>query len=476
MKKGIPTFCVAAIIFAMSFGVELLAASFSSVSGIRVATGARDWNGNGVIDAFEDFNGNGTPDAFEDFNGNGTPDAFEDFNGNGIPDAFEDFNGNGIPDAFEDFNGNGTPDAFEDFNGNGIPDAFEDFNGNGIPDAFEDFNGNGVPDAFESKGSGVPFDVGSETFGAMGIAVWETSNPDAQVSGYKTYSGSSFRLDWSAFLAANPAAAGVIYRVDHDRDALLQIDSYDGYVDRNVSQGVTISLTNNACYYVHAAPIRSADASIDRANETVVRIMREARAPFLRSPTHTNQTMWFSAPNVNMEFIPFHIDGSSVQRFFFEWDQQPDTVPTTNSLFKVGYNQPFIFQPNGTYYFHVRAQDPSGVLSETAHYQVNIGEPIPMPPAPDFSADYSEGFAPLTVTFTDLSLGDIDRREWDFNGDGVINATNPPVVYYTYHDPGTYTVSLTATGPLGSETETKVDYITVHEPLANRPPVVAVAT
>ena len=32
--------------------------------------------------------------------------------------------------------------------------------------------------------------------------------------------------------------------------------------------------------------------------------------------------------------------------------------------------------------------------------------------------------------------------------------------------PGTYTVSLTVTGPGGSDTETKTDYITVSEPVS----------
>jgi YD repeat-containing protein len=177
------------MILAMSCGIEALAASFASVSGVRVATGARDWNANGVIDAFEDFNGNGIPDAFEDFNGDGIPDAFEDFNGNGIPDAFEDFSGDGIPDAFEDFNGNGTPDAFEDFNGNGTPDAFEDFNGNGTPDAFEDFNGNGTPDAFEDfNGNGIP--DAFEDFNGDGIPdAFEDFNGDGIPDVFEDFNG-----------------------------------------------------------------------------------------------------------------------------------------------------------------------------------------------------------------------------------------------------------------------------------------------
>jgi PKD repeat protein len=61
------------------------------------------------------------------------------------------------------------------------------------------------------------------------------------------------------------------------------------------------------------------------------------------------------------------------------------------------------------------------------------------------------------VTFTDLSTGDITDWEWDF-GDGTPHSfVQNPV--HTYDNEGYYTVSLTVTGPGGSDTETKNDYI-----------------
>ena len=54
--------------------------------------------------------------------------------------------------------------------------------------------------------------------------------------------------------------------------------------------------------------------------------------------------------------------------------------------------------------------------------------------------------------------------QWNF-GDGspVSNEKDPS---HTYAEVGTYTVSLKVTGPLGSDTETKTDYITVTCPIA----------
>jgi len=83
----------------------------------------------------------------------------------------------------------------------------------------------------------------------------------------------------------------------------------------------------------------------------------------------------------------------------------------------------------------------------------------PGPPVADFVGDPTSGIEPLTVNFTDASTGDPTSWSWDF-GDGVGTSTvqNPS---YTYNTAGTYTVELTASNAYGSDTETKVGYITV---------------
>ncbi len=82
-------------------------------------------------------------------------------------------------------------------------------------------------------------------------------------------------------------------------------------------------------------------------------------------------------------------------------------------------------------------------------------------PTADFSANVTSGIAPLDVQFTDLSIDSVDTWSWDF-GDGSVSVVQNPL--YTYNDPGTYTVSLTVTGPGGSDSEVKTDYITVSYP------------
>ena len=90
--------------------------------------------------------------------------------------------------------------------------------------------------------------------------------------------------------------------------------------------------------------------------------------------------------------------------------------------------------------------------------QYTVGSTLP---TAGFSANWTSGPAPLPVQFTDTSTGDVNSWSWDF-GDGSISAAQYPS--HTYLAPGTYTVSLTAAGPGGPNTDTQTDYITVSAP------------
>ncbi len=85
----------------------------------------------------------------------------------------------------------------------------------------------------------------------------------------------------------------------------------------------------------------------------------------------------------------------------------------------------------------------------------------PSAPVADFTGSPTNGVAPLTVNFTSLSTGSIDTYAWSFGDTGTSNLENPS---HTYTSPGNYTVSLTVTGPGGTDTETKTNYITVDPP------------
>lgn len=93
---------------------------------------------------------------------------------------------------------------------------------------------------------------------------------------------------------------------------------------------------------------------------------------------------------------------------------------------------------------------------------INItGVPIPMPPQANFSAAGSDTVCQgNTVTFTNLSLFNPTSYTWSFPGGtpATSTAANPSV---TYMNPGTYSVSLTATNAQGSNSISFDNYITV---------------
>lgn len=78
--------------------------------------------------------------------------------------------------------------------------------------------------------------------------------------------------------------------------------------------------------------------------------------------------------------------------------------------------------------------------------------------AVDFAASDVRGDNPLSVTFSDLSPGMISSWYWDF-GDGGTSPEQNPTHIYSEH--GDYTVALTVTGPNGSYTQTKQNYVHV---------------
>ena len=80
------------------------------------------------------------------------------------------------------------------------------------------------------------------------------------------------------------------------------------------------------------------------------------------------------------------------------------------------------------------------------------------PVVANFTAYPTSGPASLAVQFTDAAAGNITAWLWGF-GDDVTSTLQSPT--YTYALTGTFTVSLTVSGPEGNDMEVKADYITV---------------
>jgi len=98
-----------------------------------------------------------------------------------------------------------------------------------------------------------------------------------------------------------------------------------------------------------------------------------------------------------------------------------------------------------------------GIVNAEAALQWTSEVPSPRPVAM-FTAEPETGAEPLTVQFIDQSTGDIASWSWDF-GDGQTSMEHNPI--HTYDNASHYTVSLTAAGSGGTDTETKPQYINV---------------
>jgi len=82
----------------------------------------------------------------------------------------------------------------------------------------------------------------------------------------------------------------------------------------------------------------------------------------------------------------------------------------------------------------------------------------PVAPVADFTGTPTSGTAPLIVTFTDASANTPDTWSWDFGDSTPVSPLQNPV--HEYAGAGTYTVALTVSNAVGSDTETKIGYIT----------------
>jgi hypothetical protein len=94
----------------------------------------------------------------------------------------------------------------------------------------------------------------------------------------------------------------------------------------------------------------------------------------------------------------------------------------------------------------------------------------PPPPVAQFTASPLTVDVGVPVSFdSSLSTGDPTGYQWDFDGNGVVDSTDP-MPTYTYSAAGVYAVSLTVVNLSGVDIEMKTSYITVNAGAGGPPP------
>ncbi len=109
----------------------------------------------------------------------------------------------------------------------------------------------------------------------------------------------------------------------------------------------------------------------------------------------------------------------------------------------------------GTYSVMLVVSGSGGISTNSRSNYIVVTLP---PPVASFTGSPTSGTEPLLVTFSDTSTGSITNRYWDFGDSSTTNVTTNSVAH-TYAA-GTYSVSLTVSGPGGTNTNTKANYIT----------------
>ncbi len=131
-------------------------------------------------------------------------------------------------------------------------------------------------------------------------------------------------------------------------------------------------------------------------------------------------------------------------------------------------NPTVVYNTAGVYSVTLAVTNAAGSDTETRTDYITVIE-VPDPPVADFIGTPTTVNVGGSVAFTDTSTiatGVPTSWSWSFPGGTPSSSTaqNPTVVYNTV---GTYDVTLTATNADGSDSETKINYITVNDILPN---------
>ncbi|HEX7901277.1 MAG TPA: PKD domain-containing protein [Planctomycetota bacterium] len=175
----------------------------------------------------------------------------------------------------------------------------------------------------------------------------------------------------------------------------------------------------------------------------------------------------------------------------YEWDfdvpflgagkRSARSVTPPSGAASVDYSSPssgnasFTYTFAGSFEARLKLHHQGGDI-HTASLFIDVS-PAPDAPSVGVSADTTAGPAPLTVTFSSAVSAQVGAYFWDFNQDGVFDAsTDVPTLTHTFTSPGFYDVSSTVFNADGVGSSSSTLQIDVQPPLAGDVPTVTAAS
>ncbi len=153
--------------------------------------------------------------------------------------------------------------------------------------------------------------------------------------------------------------------------------------------------------------------------------------------------------------VQFTDESAGTDPLTYAWDFENDGMVDSTDQ-----SPSHIYNAAGTYTVKLTVTNTAGSDDEVKTDYIMVSPPAVALVAA-FSSDVQTGTAPLTVQFTDQSTGNgITDWTWDFENDGTVDSIEQSPSF-TYDTTGNYTVNLTVTNAVGSDSEVKTDYITV---------------
>ena len=220
----------------------------------------------------------------------------------------------------------------------------------------------------------------------------------------------------------------------------------DGVVD-STEQAVVHTYAHPGNYTVNLTD--SNDGGSNSSVRTEYIVVRAVPAPVVE----------FSA-NLTTGYAPLAVqftdDSKGPGLINWSWDFTNDGVADSTDQ-----NPVYTYTTPGTYAVSLSVKGTGGITTMVRKDFIIVSAGVPAAPKAEFVGTPTHGKAPLTVQFTDKSIGkDITAWAWDFNGDGKTDSDeqNPS---FTYTAKGTYNVSLTVKNAGGPDTRSRKDYIRV---------------